>query len=294
MVIEKQTTNFAQNLLHLSLQILSINSGSNGNCYYIGNEEEAVLIDAGISCRETEKRLKRQGLSTDKIKAIFISHEHGDHIAGVPGLSKKYRLPVYITNSTRKHANIPIDDDLAYSFVANEPVEVGNLKVTAFSKSHDACDPHSFIIQDRGVNVGVFTDIGHSCINLTRYFTICHAAFLEANYCEDMLENGNYPYHLKKRISGNLGHLSNRQAFELFIKNRGRHLSHLILSHLSKNNNKPQIVEDLFRPHARGTNIIVASRYQETPAYVITQGGLNPGFIREKPIATPKQQLSLF
>lgn len=130
----------------MSLFITSLNSGSNGNCYYIGNDTEAVLIDAGISCRETERRMKKLGLSMSLVKAIFVSHEHTDHITGVPGLSKKYQLPVYITSATFQNSRIPVQDHLISGFGPNKPVTIGGLSVKAFTKSHDAVDPHSFII----------------------------------------------------------------------------------------------------------------------------------------------------
>src|SRR6188768_1678914 len=105
--------------LHLmSLYITSLNSGSNGNCYYIGNDREAILVDAGISCKETEKRMHRLGLSMDKVKAIFISHEHTDHIKGVQVISKKYQLPVYITNDTLLHGGLSLHEQVVLSFKA--------------------------------------------------------------------------------------------------------------------------------------------------------------------------------
>ncbi|MBL7710607.1 MAG: MBL fold metallo-hydrolase, partial [Chitinophagaceae bacterium] len=106
----------------MGLYFSSLNSGSNGNCYYVGNSEEAVLVDAGISCRETEKRMKRSGLEMEKVKAIFVSHEHSDHITGIPALSKKYQLPVYITSNTLKGSKIPIEEHLIRSFEADKPV----------------------------------------------------------------------------------------------------------------------------------------------------------------------------
>ena len=120
----------------MALFISSLNSGSNGNCYYIGNETEAILIDAGISCRETEKRMKRSGLSMEKVKAIFISHEHGDHISGLPVLSRKHKLPVYITAATERFGNLTLDKKLVNRFTADEPVTIGNLSITAFQKEH--------------------------------------------------------------------------------------------------------------------------------------------------------------
>ncbi|MDB5109531.1 MAG: fold metallo-hydrolase, partial [Mucilaginibacter sp.] len=133
----------------MSLFITSLNSGSNGNCYYIGNEREAILVDAGISCRETETRMKRLGLSMNKVKAIFISHEHSDHIRGVTVLAKKYRLPVYITPLTYQHGGLFLDDELVIPFYEQQPILIGELCITAFLKLHDAAHPHSFIITCR-------------------------------------------------------------------------------------------------------------------------------------------------
>ncbi|MGZ8539543.1 MAG: MBL fold metallo-hydrolase [Chitinophagaceae bacterium] len=278
----------------MALFITSLNSGSNGNCYYIGNRTEAVLIDAGISCRETEKRMKRLGLSMSSVKAIFVSHEHADHISGIRVLSKKHQLPVYITTATLRSAGFIVEKSLLRYFTADQPVNIDGLTVTAFSKFHDASDPHSFMISYGGVNIGVLTDIGNCCKQVIRYFKQCHGAFLEANYCEDMLMNGSYPYILKKRISSDKGHLSNAQALELFTKYRGSQLSHLILSHLSKNNNKPELVDQLFRQQAGSTKIIVASRYEETTVFCIEPGN-NENLNKQKNDVVPVQrQLSLF
>jgi phosphoribosyl 1,2-cyclic phosphodiesterase len=253
----------------MSLFITSLNSGSNGNCYYIGNEREAILVDAGISCREIEKRMKRLKLSMEKVKAVFVSHEHTDHIRGIPSLVKKHRLPVYITTTTLRHGGLYLDSYLVKNFQSNEAVAVGELRITAFPKLHDAADPCSFIVAYQGIKVGVFTDIGMTCAHVIHHFSQCHAAFLEANYDEEMLGKGSYPFHLKKRISGGKGHLSNREALELFKQHRPSFMSHLLLSHLSKNNNCPTLVEELFTRHAGGVRIVVASRYLETEVFHI-------------------------
>jgi phosphoribosyl 1,2-cyclic phosphodiesterase len=277
----------------MRLFIASLNSGSNGNCYYIGNDKEAILVDAGISCRETEKRMKRAGLGMEKVKAIFISHEHSDHISGLTVLSKKYQLPVYITATTQRLGRLRLEKKLVNRFRPDEATPIGGLSITAFQKSHDAADPHSFIVSSQSVKIGVFTDIGIACEKVIYHFRQCHAAFLESNYDEDMLMNGSYPYYLKKRISDGRGHLSNIQALELFIKHRPSFMSHLILSHLSKNNNDPVLVNKLFHQYAGGANIIVASRYEETGVYSI-HAEMKPG----KPVPQRKlirpEQLSLF
>ena len=256
----------------MSLYIASLNSGSNGNCYYIGNRHEAVLVDAGISCRETEKRMLRLGLSMGKVKAIFISHEHSDHINGIPVIAKKYQLPVYITPPTLLGGKLLIDEHLVFPFRAFETISIGALQVTAFPKMHDASNPHSFVIACSGISVGIFTDIGIACENVIKHFSQCHAAFLEANYDDDLLENGRYPYHLKRRIRGGNGHLSNKQAAELFVSHRAPYLSHLLLSHLSKNNNDPDLVQQLFDAICENTKVIVASRYCESEVYCVDGG----------------------
>jgi len=253
----------------MCLYIASLNSGSNGNCYYIGNDNEAVLIDAGISCRETEKRMKRLALSMSKVKAIFVSHEHTDHISGIPVLSKKFQLPVYITSNTLKFSGLILEQHLINSFCAYQMVNVGELSITPFPKFHDACDPHSFIVAFNKTRIGIFTDIGIACEDVIKHFKQCNAAFLESNYDEEMLATGRYPYHLKKRIQSSDGHLSNDDALQLFITHRHSDMSHLILSHLSKNNNRPELVEELFSKHAGATKIVVASRYCETEVYAI-------------------------
>ncbi|GAB3893480.1 MBL fold metallo-hydrolase [Larkinella knui] len=254
----------------MSLFISSLNSGSNGNCYYVGNEQEAVLIDAGISCRQAETRLLRLGLSIRTVKAIFISHEHTDHISGLSQLASKYKLPVYITVKTLKNSRLSLESVPVNPFFGGIPVWIGNLCITAFPKFHDAADPHSFMITCQDTNVGVFTDIGVACEQLIHHFSQCHAAFLEANYDEDMLERGRYPYFLKQRIRGGKGHLSNQQALNLFKEYKPAFMSHVLLSHLSKDNNCPQLVRDLFLPHLNSTELIVASRSEETPVFRVS------------------------
>lgn len=254
-------------LLTMGLQIASLNSGSNGNCYYIGNSNHAVLIDIGLSLRETEIRLKQLELSVKQIRAVFISHEHTDHIRGVSTFANKYKLPIYITPATAKFGPRLIRP-LSKSFEANQPIFIGEgdndqtaLMVTPFKKEHDAADPHSFVVSYQGIHIGVITDIGIACDRVAHYFQQCHAAFLESNYDEVLLRTGRYSQPLKDRISNGKGHISNRQALDLFRHYRPKHMSHLLLSHLSKENNQPEIALNTFLPYADQTQISIASRY---------------------------------
>ena len=150
------------------------------------------------------------------------------------------------------------------------------------------------MISGEGINIGVITDIGYACKQVIKHFNQCDAAFLESNYCAGMLQEGNYPYHLKKRISGDEGHLSNDQALELFRQYKSPDLQLLILSHLSKNNNKPELVEKLFLPHAGSTQIVVASRYEASPIYCIKKEGARLPLPARKRSVKHERQLSLF
>lgn len=253
----------------MSLFVTALNSGSNGNCFYVGNEKEAVLIDVGISCRETERRIDRLGLSMKNVKALFVSHEHSDHVRGIRVLAKKYQLPVYSTPGTLKQSQLSPDHAFRPELVPYQPVTIGDLEITAFPKYHDAHDPQSFIIRHGDVCVGVMTDIGEVCEHVIKHFKCCDAIFLETNFDTDMLMNGKYPYHLKRRIASRFGHLSNQQALELFCTHKSAVLSHLFLSHLSKENNDPDLVQRLFEAHADGVEIILTSRSAETQVYQI-------------------------
>lgn len=252
------------------LHIASLNSGSNGNCYYVGNNDDAILVDAGLSCRETEKRMLRIGLSMQKVRAIFVSHEHTDHIKGLCNLASKHNLPVFLTPGTHTGCKFTIKQELVRHIKANTPVFIGMLEIIGFPKFHDAADPFSFIVTCGLTRVGVFTDLGVACEQLTFYFRQCHAAFLEANYDDALLSKSTYPYFLKKRITGGKGHLSNKQALDLFIAHKPAYMSHLLLSHLSKDNNCPELAKNLFMEHAGDTEVIVASRHQETEVYTIS------------------------
>jgi len=272
----------------MSLFFASLNSGSNGNCYYVGNETEAVLIDAGISCKETEKRMASLGLSLKNVKGIFVSHEHIDHVKGIEVLSKKYNLPVHINEKTLKGGSHFIPNHSAIFFNSGDTIKVGELLIHSFSKMHDAADPVSFTIEHNGLRIGVMTDIGTVCENVIGHFKLCDAVILESNYDSKMLENGKYPYLLKKRISGECVHLSNEQAYALYAIHRSERLSHLMLGHLSQENNHPSVVEQLFKQNDFGVTISVASRHKPSGVFSI---GIEAN---KKAASTSVMQLDMF
>ena len=251
------------------LEICALASGSNGNCYYIGNKEEAVLVDAGISTKQILKRMYDRNLDFKKIKAVFISHEHGDHVRGVRVLTKKLGIPAFFTKNTFHsmwHPNQP----LSYSpFTPGESFKFRSFTIHPFLKNHDAKEPCSFRIEHAGISIGVFTDIGAPCENVTAHLSQCHALFLETNYDEEMLWNGNYPYHLKKRVASDVGHLSNSQSLELLSQYAGKQLSHVLLSHLSAENNTPEKAVAELEPLSEKYQLIKTSRHDASEVIIV-------------------------
>ena len=243
------------------IELCALASGSNGNCYYIGNEKDAVLVDAGISAKQILIRIYEAGLDASRIKGIFVSHEHSDHIRGVRVLSKRLGVPAWFSKGTfdslpeterPEHTNI---------FIPGKAVYSGSFIIHPFLKNHDAAEPCSFRLEHDDWHIGVFTDIGEACDRVKSNLRKCHALFLETNYDEKMLWEGSYPYSLKQRVASSHGHLSNNQAFELIREHAGPELVHVFLSHLSGENNRPELAEALFECLTDRFNVMLTSRH---------------------------------
>ena len=249
------------------IEICALASGSNGNCYYIGDKEDAILIDAGINCKQILTRMRSKGLSPDKIRGIFVTHEHNDHVCGARVLGKKLDIPVYMTKGTYQSLYF-INQPLAVRFLRpGQPVMLIPFIIHPFLKNHDAKEPTSFRIELHGINVGIFTDIGLPCNNVTSHLHECHAVFLETNYDEKMLWEGSYPYPLKQRVASDVGHLSNKQAVDLLTEHAGTDLKWVLLSHLSAENNTPKVAFSSLQHLESRFNIRLTSRHE--PSEVI-------------------------
>jgi phosphoribosyl 1,2-cyclic phosphodiesterase len=246
------------------LEICALASGSNGNCYYVGNETEALLIDAGLSARQLQLRLAEKQIDQAKIKAVLITHEHSDHCRGARVLSKRLHLPVYLTKKTFLAMRKAVRPDTPRWFEPNFEFQLGEFSVFPFAKQHDAADACSFRISYAGKHVGVMTDIGEACEKVKSEFAKCHAVFLESNYDEEMLKNGRYPYHLKQRVASSIGHLSNDQAFVLLREFAGNELHTILLSHISGENNTPEKAYSVFEPLKEQYLIELTSRHRAT------------------------------
>jgi phosphoribosyl 1,2-cyclic phosphodiesterase len=251
------------------LKIASIASGSNGNCYYLENENDAILVDAGISARQIVQRMANIGLSISKVRGVFISHEHTDHVRGVDVLSRKYSVPVFITQKTYASYGKIIKDSLLNYFIPGNDLKIGQIHIKPFLKSHDAAEPCSFSVSSESRNVAVMTDIGLKCYNVIAHVKDADAIFLESNYDDDMLKAGHYPAFLKARISSNVGHLSNKEAAMIALEHATPRLKHIFLSHISENNNTPELAFHTFNNLINQRmdlkpELLIASRYKES------------------------------
>ena len=249
------------------IRICSIASGSNGNCYYIEYCGVAVLIDCGIFYKRLLERATRLGIDLSIVKYVFISHEHSDHVRGARVVSKKLNVPIYFTQKTfeattqKSRPENPV-------FFDEMPIDVADgFRVVPIKKSHNAADPYSFVVEVGDKSVGVFTDIGTADRKLMDSFSKCDAVFLESNYDETMLINGKYPDYLKLHIAGDTGHLSNNQDFMLLSCCAGQNLTHVIISHVSQDNNTHDIIKEKFKDLIPNYQFSIAPRYSEGIMY---------------------------
>jgi len=229
------------------LRFLSIASGSSGNSYYLGNSEYGILIDAGVGPRVIKKRLKEIGVEMDRLFAVFVTHDHYDHIKSVATLGEVYHLPVYSTAKVHRGIafNCKVTEKLSPAnkrLIENgATVEVKGFKVSSFSLPHDASDNTGYVVEYEGLTFTFATDLGEVTDQLCNYIGKSDYLLLESNYDETMLKNGSYPYVLKQRVASNHGHLSNAEASKALATFASNRLKQVFLCHLSKENNTPDL-----------------------------------------------------
>lgn len=228
------------------MRFVALSSGSCGNCFYISEKNNAVLIDAGISCKQIFSRLTDLGENPKKIKGIFISHEHIDHIRGADVLARTLNIPIFATSGTLDSEFICSQKDLLNKIKVNETIKLSGMEISAFSKSHDASQPVSFQIKN-GKTISIITDIGYACKNVQEAVQDSDCLIMESNHDIQMLENGPYPFFLKKRILGEKGHISNLHSSLCVLEYGSKKLKNLMLAHLSETNNTPELALSCFR-----------------------------------------------
>jgi phosphoribosyl 1,2-cyclic phosphodiesterase len=222
------------------MRFASLGSGSEGNGLVVEAGGTCVLIDCGFGIRGTEKRLARLGLLPSSLTAILVTHEHSDHVGGVPAFAAKHGIPVWLTFGTLTVVGERFEGmEKVYGFDSHDKVGIGDLEVRPFPVPHDAREPVQFVVTDGEFRLGVLTDLGMSTSHVEQSLTGCDALVLECNHDLDMLAGSDYPYSLKQRIAGRLGHLHNEAAGALLASLDTSRLQHIIAAHLSKQNNSP-------------------------------------------------------
>jgi len=249
-------------------------SGSSGNAALLATEKTRVLLDAGLSMRETAKRLAAIGESLGAIDAILITHEHSDHIAGLPVLArnKNVRAVIYLTRLTAPAIDWGESAEPRLEpFQAGASFQVGDIEVESFSVPHDAIDPIGYRFEAQGVRIGVATDLGYVPQSIKFHLRRTDLLLLESNHDLDMLKVGPYPWSVKQRVMSRVGHLSNLSMSDFLTEDLDSSTAHLLLGHLSEQNNHPEIVR-LMASQAlerRGleTRLAIASQHVPSEVY---------------------------
>ncbi len=224
------------------IRFQSIVSGSSGNCTLICSNKTKILIDCGISGKKITAYLNDMGINPCEIDRILVTHEHIDHTNGVGILSRKFDIPIIASEGTwagMEIGKIPDENRIVFSKI--QPVEIGDIKITPFEIPHDAMQPTGYVMEAENKKFALATDIGHITDSVVKNLTGCDAVLLESNYDEHMLQTGPYPIHLKKRISGERGHLANKDAGTLATYLAKNGTKQIMLGHLSNENNSPEI-----------------------------------------------------
>ena len=224
-----------------NLSVCILASGSRGNAIFVSDGLTSILIDAGLSGIEIERRMQSKGLCPEDLDAILVSHEHTDHIQGVGVLSRRFNLPVYISRGTKEAAAQHLGALYDFKrFECGTTFQIENLTIHPFSVSHDAQDPAGFTIFQNGTKVGITTDLGIATAMVKEHLKGCSLLILEANHDPAMLIDGPYPWPVKQRIQSRAGHLSNEASKNLLKEIQHERLRHVVLAHLSETNNTPQ------------------------------------------------------
>jgi phosphoribosyl 1,2-cyclic phosphodiesterase len=224
-------------------------SGSKGNCLVVSSSSTSLLVDCGLSCRETLNRMRQAGEDPERLDAVLITHEHSDHVRGLEVLARKLGLSVFLTEPTasayrrwfRASQGEKPRLDRVETFTAGHPFQVGDIAVTPFTIPHDAADPVGFVFRTEGLKVGLVTDLGYMPPNVRHQLRGCDGVVVESNHDLEMLRSGPYPWAVKQRVMSRVGHLSNQTLADFFLNDYDGGAAFVVLAHLSEQNNHPEI-----------------------------------------------------
>jgi phosphoribosyl 1,2-cyclic phosphodiesterase len=236
-------------LAGMGVSVSMLASGSRGNCAIVASSATKILVDAGISCRETFKRMKALGEDPHSLSAIVITHEHCDHICGLGTLAKKLRVPVFMTAATYLAWQRAMRDDSGEKpclekferFESGHSFQVGDIAVKPFTIPHDAVDPVGFTFRAEGTKIGFATDLGYVPLSVKDHLRGCDVLIMESNHDLEMLRVGSYPWSVKQRVMSRVGHLSNVALADFFTSDYDNSATFIVLAHLSEQNNHPEI-----------------------------------------------------
>jgi phosphoribosyl 1,2-cyclic phosphodiesterase len=241
-------------MLHdMAVRMTVLASGSKGNSTVLSSSDTSILVDAGLSCKETMKRMTSAGEDPLKLNGIVITHEHQDHVSGLAVLARKLRIPVYMTGAThkewkrwsRKHQYKDAPEKACVEqlelFESGRSFQIGDIGVQPFTIPHDAVDPVGFVFTVEGVRIGYVTDLGYMPTNVKLALKRCDGLLVESNHDLEMLRVGPYPWSVKQRVLSRVGHLSNEDLSKFFANDYDAGAAFVVLAHLSENNNHPEI-----------------------------------------------------
>ncbi|MCP4204452.1 MAG: MBL fold metallo-hydrolase [bacterium] len=252
-----------------SMRFCVLGSGSAGNCVLVESGDESILVDAGFSCREIERRLQAVGASPDRFAAVILTHEHGDHSRGAPRFSRRHGVPIYATRGTLSAVRLLAHSPEPAVIESGRSFEAGPFSIEPFAVPHDAREPVGLVVESEGCRLGLAADLGRRSVEAWRRLRNLDALVLETNHDIEMLQQGPYPWPLKKRIAGDNGHLSNHDAADGLREIMSRRLQWVVLYHLSRTNNLPVLArEAVARVLSLGiarTEICVSEQSQPTP-----------------------------
>lgn len=248
------------------MRVCVLASGSKGNCCYIETNNTKILIDIGLNCINTERKLIEKNINPDEIEAILITHTHKDHVDGLRVFNKKHKAKAYLTEIMYKELNQELTN---YEFISNK-LEIKDLKITAIKTSHDAEDSNGYIIEDDKTSIVYITDTGYINIKNHKLLKNKTMYILESNHDVEMLMNNpNYPYHIKQRILGDKGHLSNKDSAYYLKKFIGNDTKHIILAHLSEHNNTDELALKTLKETIDLDNLDIKIAHQEIQTELI-------------------------
>lgn len=276
------------------MHLISLQSGSHGNSVYVESGDVRLLFDAGVSGSQAKERLALHGRTPESVNAVFITHDHSDHVKCAGVFARKFKLPIYMTPRTyqvsRRRAGLDKGAEICH-FRAGSATRIGHVTVHAIGTPHDAVDGVVFVVDDGVHKLGICTDLGHVFGDMRAIVGAVDGLFIEANYDEKLLADGPYPPSLKRRIAGPGGHISNRDAAELLAESAGGRLQWVCLAHLSAENNTPELALRMHR-EALGTRLSIhlAPRYHASAMLTLGPTAAPSLPFASGPVATPKQR----